>query len=408
MKKILFLTNKYFPDYLTNSICIRNIVEELSKNDIEIHILAITGDLSSPKLEINQNIYIHRIHSKLERDYLNTVKYPYKQNKSMHHLRIRNRVVKKFIWPNYSFASYFSFLSEAKEIIKLYACNTILSCSGDFLPQIIGIKLKHENNKLKLISYFNDPLPSNNRFFKRQLTTIFRIRKWEHKLFLYADKILMEENIANHYELGKNNLDSKIIRVGIPMLIPLHYERKREIHTMPQLVFLGSLEKSNRNPEFFLNLLSMLDIKFSFKIYGLSDCIELIRKYEDIAHGQIKYMGQVSRESIDNIIEEADFLVNIGNKDISQIPSKIYEYIGSGKPIINIVKNEEDPTINILNKYKLCLNLSEKKNLDEASNFVEDFIRENMGKTVDFNDISNTFLYNTPKYTSDIILSLCE
>lgn len=408
MKKILVITNKYFPDYLTNSICIRNIVEELSKKNVEIHILAITGDLSSSKLDIIKNIYIHRIHSKWERDFLNTVKYPYKENKSMHFIRIRNRIVKKFIWPNYSFASYFKLLSEARRIIGSYTCNTILSCSGDFLSQIIGIKLKAENNKLKFISYLNDPLPSNNRFFKRQLTTIFRTHRWERELFSYADKILMEENIANYYESSNNNLVSKIIRVGIPMFIPLHYERKNQMNTVPKLVFLGSLEKNNRNPEFILNLLSTLDIEFSFRLYGSTDSIGLIKTYEDITDGRIKHMGQVSRETINNIIMEADFLVNVGNKDISQIPSKIFEYMGSGKPIINIVKNAKDPIIDILNKYELCLNLTESEFINEAANLVKDFIHANIGRTADFDTTVRTYLYNTPKYTSDIIFSLCE
>ena len=53
-------------------------------------------------------------------------------------------------------------------------------------------------------------------------------------------------------------------------------------------------------------------------------------------------------------------LVNIGNAVDNQMPSKIFEYISTGKPVVNIYKSPECPTLKYLERYPLALNLYEK------------------------------------------------
>ena len=48
-----------------------------------------------------------------------------------------------------------------------------------------------------------------------------------------------------------------------------------------------------------------------------------------------------------------------GNKVDNQVPSKIFDYISLGKPIINVYTSEKDPALEYLKQYPLALNISE-------------------------------------------------
>ena len=54
---------------------------------------------------------------------------------------------------------------------------------------------------------------------------------------------------------------------------------------------------------------------------------------------------------MNNVIKEADVLINIGNNNKYQEPSKLIEYMYSGKKILNICSIEEDTSAELLKIY---------------------------------------------------------
>jgi hypothetical protein len=54
-------------------------------------------------------------------------------------------------------------------------------------------------------------------------------------------------------------------------------------------------------------------------------------------------------------MKRADFLVNCGNITDYQLPSKIYEYMGTGKPIINFILNLRDASLQAMKDYRNLL-----------------------------------------------------
>ena len=86
--------------------------------------------------------------------------------------------------------------------------------------------------------------------------------------------------------------------------------------------------------------------------------------------------GSVERNLLHQYLANANFLVNIGNKNNFQLPSKIFEYISTNLPILNIVSSDEDLTIPILKEYNSSLTLYSENTLsqDVIENVV-DFIR---------------------------------
>ena len=79
-----------------------------------------------------------------------------------------------------------------------------------------------------------------------------------------------------------------------------------------------------------------------------------------------------------------NIVINLGNTVINQIPSKIFELISSGKPIINFYFSKDDPSLKYFAKRPMCysFNLSDYSETDVDK--LMEFIKENDSKTLSF------------------------
>ena len=112
----------------------------------------------------------------------------------------------------------------------------------------------------------------------------------------------------------------------------------------------------------------------------------------------VHFLGRKNKEEVARIYQEADILVNIGNAIDNQMPSKIFEYISTGKPILNFYKVPNCPTLKYLNNYPLALNLYEPDVLQDTERYskqIKDFCMQNPGKTVPAAWIREQFKGNT-------------
>ena len=53
--------------------------------------------------------------------------------------------------------------------------------------------------------------------------------------------------------------------------------------------------------------------------------------------------------------------MNLGNAVSNQIPSKLFEYFGTGKPILHLSPRADDAVLPYLQRYPLALVLSEQE-----------------------------------------------
>ena len=157
--------------------------------------------------------------------------------------------------------------------------------------------------------------------------------------------------------------------------------------------FIGSLYPEIRNPEFLFNIISSIDndkIKHTIagKIYGTKEAVGINEEIEK----KIDFLGQVDIKLAVNLMLDADILINIGNTVPNQMPSKIFDYISTGKPIINVCKIRNCPTLKYLEKYPLCLNIFEEDGMNkDVTNKFEAFCIENKGKMVSYETIERIY-----------------
>lgn len=65
-------------------------------------------------------------------------------------------------------------------------------------------------------------------------------------------------------------------------------------------------------------------------------------RLEAIPKQKRRFLGNLPHESALGAQRRADVLVNIGNSPATQVPGKIYEYLGAGRPILQIQQDPDD------------------------------------------------------------------
>lgn len=113
-----------------------------------------------------------------------------------------------------------------------------------------------------------------------------------------------------------------------------------------RFLYIGNFHSGIREPFLAVKIFNLLAGVFSkkgevaiiFDVYGASNGLEL----HTLCNSTINWHGPIARSDVHEIINRADFLVNIENSNCSMTPSKVVECVATGKPIINIANSESD------------------------------------------------------------------
>lgn len=103
-----------------------------------------------------------------------------------------------------------------------------------------------------------------------------------------------------------------------------------------QLLYIGGFHRGIREPEVLFDVVRRLNEdpsrEYVLTIYGPANGFDL----SPADCPQIRYKGMIARERALDLMREADVLVNVDNMNCVMVPSKIVEYIATGRPLINI------------------------------------------------------------------------
>jgi hypothetical protein len=129
-------------------------------------------------------------------------------------------------------------------------------------------------------------------------------------------------------------------------------------NSIPTFIFAGSIYLRSRDPRPFMDYLCSLSDDFKFILYTKTG--ELLKDYFSKSGGRIEFRDYVPREELISEMKKCDFLVNIdlvqeGGPVKLAVPSKLVDYVLSGRPILNIQTNKinvEDITQFIKGNYE--------------------------------------------------------
>jgi len=403
MNNYIFLTNMYLPKPGATGLCVHQLAKELVK-DNKVYMICYEDGFDKISYD-GINVIKIKIPSYLKnQDNMSKIKKK---------INIIYSLLKKAIY-------FYMYPLRSKSLIRRYkkSIETIINninggnikiiASYTPLEAVIAayeIKEKYKE-RVEIIYYSTDTL-SNEQGDDGFLPSSYRTKcglKWEKKLFELYDKIIIMECHKNHYlSLEFDQFKNKMYIANFPFLENHNINQKKKINSKKEIsmIYAGTLYRNLRNPSFMLS--SLIEVlkerEINVDIYGSGDCDDIVQNAIIKSNYKIKSNGMISHDDVLKKIYNTDVLLSIGNKESPMVPSKIYEYMSTGKPIIHFYFYDGDPCIEPLKRYgnALLIKDNDKLSKDKIFEFLKNF------KQLEFKDIEKMFLTSAPKYTVDLL-----
>lgn len=263
-------------------------------------------------------------------------------------------------------------------------------------------------DKVPVIFYPLEPIATYNKTCQN----FEQLLDYEIAIENAASKIILTSLIHEDFLKERTRLNEhKVIEAEFPCVIKRtdgSNQRIPERKSKTELAFVGKFYAETRTPDYLCKIVDGLSASdYRMNVVGgltrgqFDD--DIIKKYFTNQHPIIHCVGFVHPTKADAYMSNADILVHVGNTQTNIMPSKILDYISTGKPILNICKTRECPTLPLMEKYPLCLNLFEDDGIDAKTIArVDAFCRENTGKQIPFDTISEIYKQYTPQYVGAI------
>ncbi len=361
MSSFLVISDEFYPYENASTNCLLKVLQQLVDFGHDVTVLCCGYDKSIPTEEIYKGCKIKRIYASKYLPYCYN-NFPFKQDK----------IYKRFF---YFALMFYARIAKKHGYKKLY--NSIKQ--DQKFAYILSVHCPHKNHEIaykivkkedKWILYNFDPYVFNYHITKNIAFRKLKEKKWAKKTYkvVCAEGILEENDRKNYKSFNKSP--------KLSLLLP-NFNIDWNDYKEPQgnktiLRYTGAFYNEIRNPDYLISLLKDLDPdKFSVEFYGAC-CNYLKENYAQLPEC-FKLKGTVPVEECHKLVETADILINLGNGCPNQIPSKTFEYIATGNPILNIYYIETDPSLPYLNRYPNILNLKQGQNIkpETLKNFLE-------------------------------------
>ena len=140
-------------------------------------------------------------------------------------------------------------------------------------------------------------------------------------------------------------------------------------------------------------------IPYTLDIYTRT-LINDIQEANKKTKGSIVLKDPIPQEILSLEMEKSDILVSVGNKQSDYLPSKVLEYIGTGKKIIHFYSDAQDVSLDYFRRYPKVLLISELENVDDVINKIIEFINQDDFEELNESLILERFVENTIGYSA--------
>lgn len=377
-KKILFLVRGYYPNNSASGNLLKPLVDELSKNN-QICVISLSNEKN--KTQVNSNLVIE------------TLEYPKSKFISSKINGIKSRIIN-----NYFNESIFSVFYDYLSRVDDSQYDEIIAVTYE--EMIALSKSKNISKSKKSIFMLEKFFYNNNRkFFINKQTAL-------EKELLQRINITYALPVAQTW-LNIKYPDIEYIGLEHPMIVDRtsNFVNNSEV---PILLYGGGIDRFQRNPlkiiEFLNNVNSLIDFKVDFYSYGnMENQLKLLdKKYVFFNNNNALKIEEFKKR-----ILGSNILLSIGNMESDIVPSKIFDYISTGKPVIHFSFHENDPYQKYLKEYPSLIilvddNFINEKNLNLVKKFIESC--RNSNQCLDFHEIKKHFIECTPAYVANQII----
>lgn len=404
--KILVIIRDFFPYDNASSNIIYTLSDEISKFTRGIDILTVKNNYFDSKFENYEKFNIFRVNDASMYSFTKYIKY-IKNHPITGVLDLLKKVLIHKILKRIKIVKLNKLLENSfvrgLKMLKANNYDIIISVSAQIETSTAVLKyIRKKGKNFKYVLYQVDPLSTASN---RSRSCRLLYYKYEVELYKFADKIITTQLIKGEKSYPDFDLE-KIYGLEFPVMKDIQLSINNHIEKIVlksentiNILFLGHLYPIIRNPYYALELfkqLNMTNIRLYFIGHGSENTLlEYKKKGLDII-----LCGRKSQQVCEEAMIDSDFLLNIGNTTKNNLPSKILSYIGSGKPIINVYKHLDCPTLEYTSKYPLSLNIYENSIDIEINKHRLKHFLNHKGKRLDYSIICDIYSESTIAYIS--------
>ena len=392
---LVMIVGGYYPKPSPTGKCAESYVD-LVREQFDISVICIAGTNRKPYTYHGKQVHPaagwytllqHWLEKKAPRIIQNLAKIP---------VHIRQR----FTQPNNLFSYVKAARKELENIHNQRPIDVIFSVGAPMAAHAAARDFRRKHPQVRWITYTVDSYAAQNKGDPKALA-------FEKTVLEASDRVLLSEEI---YESSPGLYDRFSEKcTALPYLMPPTPKQEDGTRYLDgdkiNLVYAGRFYKDLRHPEYLLQLALEMDESCVLHLYCQSDCDSLIDDYVRRSGGKIVRHAPVSVDTIQKIYAEADVLVSVGNNTPEFKPSKTFEYIASGKPILNIYY--EGLYDNVLAKSPLVLQVQRNNDLTETSAALRSFMETTRGQMLSQEKIDRLFPNHSREHIA-AILKVCR
>lgn len=391
-KHLAIICGIFYPNPSATGQCVKRFAELLSDR-YEIDLICLSEDETTAEVDLGNTIRIHKLSG---RRMATEARSHGVARRIMHFLggiQIKTLLLGNLSW--YRRAAY----HKLEDIHVENALHGVFSICSPFAAHCAAMDFKRVHPAVHWCGYTVDPYATNNRIRPVGCSYEDLIEK-ERAVLCAMDTLLVSEEVYQHRpELYAGCRDCRILPYILPEFSQGNSERKLFSACDINCVYAGSFYQDIRNPECMLRTFAKINHP-GIKLHLFSSgCERLVHAFSENSSNIIVHPS-VSADEIGEVYREADVLVNIGNSTSEFMPSKIFEYIATGKPIVNFYFERCD--WKVLGQYPLCLQLSNTQECEHSTD-LENFLLQNGRKMVASGEIERIYSKHSHKRILEIL-----
>lgn len=396
---ILVITGPYGAKMSPESSCIDKYLRQLG-DDYEVHVVCPwTNGNSSDEYNGFKVYYVSNFWNSLRCYCQKRLEAQSSNNKTtlfwqivLNIVRMRGYLLSYFRFPTRNVWLIKAYKKKLKELEFAINPEAIISVGGLPCAHWAAMNYKIAHPDVKWLTYTLDPVTINDDAYENILFKGNRRKRYHQmeKSFwetagwnLFTEELypLMKEEFGDK----KNNYICFPYVLTKPFIERCATKQKRE---KILAVYAGALYLNIRNPRMMLEVMSKVE-NVKTELYTSGECDGLISEYEG---GNIERKGMLPREQYLHLINnEADVLINIGNSTNLMAPSKFFELLSTGLPLINFY-TAKNTNYKMTERYPLGLNIG--GDVANPSERVQQFCESMKGKRLSFEEVESLFPEN--------------
>jgi len=393
MRKVLIISTYCFDNASANGLCARAVRDAFELAGYETYLVGFGKSIGAENGIHNREFFVEPDEGAM------MLKFPL-----VNKLKAVLNLIMRCINPNISKRLVGNYYSVILNLDKKNMFDIVIPMFFSPESVVAACELKKKRPKIELVIYELDSNTDGLNHFDTQLFGRY-IRaaqiRWSRRQYNIADQICIMQSHKMHFDkLYGVRFGQKCNVVDLPIMSDNTAELRAFDKQTIRFAYTGVLSTDYRSPKMILNILSRTKAQKNWRIYFFSkgNCEMMLANYAE-TDNRLYQQGYIDSDALRKEYEQMDYFLSIGNTNSNSLPSKIINYISYGKPIIHFSLKHSDVCAEYLNQYPLALVIEYNANPDDSAKRLCDFVDDNFGKRVSYQEIVRLFPKNTPEYS---------